>query len=130
MLVTALFGLIHSPLAVLTIPLLAVEGVTFAAPALVAATVAKVENHLFYYIALFVTPLSYMSGTFFPVDRLPQWLKDVIWLTPLFHFARLTRGFYAGDFPSEWLLDLAVIAVWLAIFVPIAARALRGKLIS
>ena len=41
-------------------------------------------------------PLFLFSGTFFPIERLPDWLEPVAWATPLWHGVELCRDLAAG----------------------------------
>jgi lipooligosaccharide transport system permease protein len=43
-----------------------------------------------------VMPMMMFSGTFFPVDQLPEWVRPVVWLTPLWHGTELCRGVALG----------------------------------
>ena len=44
-----------------------------------------------------VTPLFLFSGTFFPIDRLPDCAPPIAWLLPLWHGVDLARGAGARD---------------------------------
>jgi lipooligosaccharide transport system permease protein len=48
----------------------------------------------FNYVQRFVvTPLFLFGGAFYPVDALPDAMKPVAWVTPLWHGVELSRGF-------------------------------------
>src|SRR5579859_1522111 len=66
LIIVAVFGLVHSWTVLLVLPLLALTGVLFAAPAMAVATVATAFDQLFYYITLIITPMFMFSGIFFP----------------------------------------------------------------
>lgn len=40
----------------------------------------------------FITPMAFLGGTFFPVDRMPPWIQHVLNLLPLTHAAQAIRG--------------------------------------
>src|SRR5205807_1575334 len=61
LLVITAFGLVHSFTAILVIPVLALAGVMFAAPAMCVATLVKAFQQMFYYITLFITPMYMFS---------------------------------------------------------------------
>ena len=42
-------------------------------------------------------PIFLFSGTFFPVDRLPDWLEPMAWATPLWHGVELCRDLTTGN---------------------------------
>ncbi len=43
------------------------------------------------YNNFFILPMAFFSGTFFPVDRIPQLLQTVVWVFPLTHTNALIR---------------------------------------
>ena len=46
-------------------------------------------------------PLFLFSGTFFPVDQLPDWLQPLCWLSPLWHGVELCRAATTGS--VDWV---------------------------
>ena len=124
--VAAIAGAFLSPLAVLT-PFAAVLcGLAFAAP--MAALAGGVENHqaLTAVFRFLLLPIFLFSGTFFPIDRLPDWLEPVAWVTPLWHGVELCRDLATGEI--EALPTLGHVAYLVA--VTIAASVLAVRLIS
>lgn len=74
------------------IPAAVLTGLAFSAP-IVAFAATLTEGGNFNVIFRFIiTPLFLFSGVFFPVARLPEPLRVVAPLTPLFHGVELTRG--------------------------------------
>ena len=98
--VAAVGGAFGSPLAVLA-PLAALLcGLAFAAG--LAAISAGTDNDQ-WLVAIFrfaLLPLFLFSGTFFPVEQLPDWIEPVAWATPLWHGVELTRDLATGDVPA------------------------------
>ena len=95
-LVAGVGGAFASPLAALA-PLAALLcGLAFAAA--IAAFSASLEDDqwlapLFRFV---LVPLFLFSGTFFPIERLPDWLEPLAWATPLWHGVALCRDLAAG----------------------------------
>lgn len=59
-----------------------------------------------------VVPLFLFSGTFFPVDQLPDAVQPVVYLVPLWHGVELTRSLALDSEPAlAWFVHLGVIAV-------------------
>ena len=52
----------------------------------------KTEQSFAFIFRFIITPLFLFSGTFFPIEQLPDALEWVAWLTPLFHGVALTRA--------------------------------------
>ncbi len=130
LIVMALFGLVHSPWAALTLIVLVLTGVVFSIPALFIAAVVPYQEALFYYFSLVITPLFAGSAVFFPLDRLPRWAQDLVWFSPLYHSVRVTRGLVAGNVGWWMLGDIAWLLIFIAIFMPLPMRAMRKKLAS
>ena len=96
-LVAAVGGAFVSPLAVLA-PLAALLcGLAFAA--LLAFICARVDSDE-WLAAIYrfgLVPLFLFSGTFFPIERLPDWLEPLAWATPLWHGVALCRDLCSGQ---------------------------------
>lgn len=60
----------------------------------------------------FIMPMAFFCGTFFPVDRLPGFIKSILYFLPLTHTSKALRAGFLGK-------DVAVtsIGVLLVIFV-------------
>jgi Nod factor-specific ABC transporter NodJ protein len=64
----------------------------------------------------FITPMAFLGGTFFPVDRMPEWSQVILHALPLTHAARAIRGAAFGQTP-EPLSYLLLAGVGLTLFV-------------
>jgi lipooligosaccharide transport system permease protein len=130
-LVAGIGGAFASPLAALA-PLAALLcGLAFAAA--IAAFSSSLEDDQ-WLPALFrfgLVPLFLFSGTFFPVEQLPDWLEPLAWATPLWHGVELCRDLAANRVE---LLPTAGHVVYLvalaAVGGAVAARACGRRLQS
>jgi len=124
-----LFRTVHSPTGALAVPVAALNGLAFAAP-MVAFTATQGTDTGFAVIGRFViTPLFLLGGAFFPIDRLPQLIQDIAWLTPLAHGVALTRGLSLGTIAlPAGLLHLGVLVAYTAVGAVAAGIALRRRL--
>ncbi len=76
--------------------------------------------------SFFITPMAFLGGTFFPVDRLPEWAQAVLVFLPLTHAARVIRAAAYGDAPDlATYLILAVIGAGLFGFAVICVNKAR-----
>jgi len=101
------FQLIHSPW-VLLIPLLClIEGITFSSIAILFTSVVPSIYTFNYYFTLFITPMFFFSGVFFPMDSFPAIVKTLSWIAPLTPAVYLSRALVNGEFQLEnlWALD-------------------------
>lgn len=118
--ITAL-GFVHSPLALWAIPAIFLIGLCFAALGLIVTALAPSYDFFMYYFTLFVTPMTLLSGVFFPVDQLPPAVQSVSAALPLAHAVQLVRPLLFGDVPTTAWLHVAVLA---AVALPAFATAL------
>ena len=116
-LVIVLFGAARSPLIVLAVPVGTLTALAFAGPIAAYMTTQR-DTTSFNAIWRFgITPLFLFSGTFFPIDRLPEQIQPVAWLLPLWHGADLARALSLGTVGDDPLLHLAHLGILLAIAV-------------
>lgn len=118
--IAVVFGLISSPYAILALPVAYVIGMVFSAISMIVTATASTISVMNNYFTLFVLPMFWVSGVFFPLDRLPEAVQRGAWALPLTPAAALVRGLVEGEF-SVWmlawlgyLLALLAGALWLA----------------
>ncbi len=58
-----------------------------------------------------VTPLAFLSGTFYTLDALPGWMRTLSHANPVFYLIDGARHGYLGRSDSDPLLGLAVVAL-------------------
>ena len=116
--VMALFGLVHSPLALLALPAALLIGLLFAGIGLIFTALNKTIDLYSYYFTLFLTPLFLFSEIFFPLERMPPALRALAFCTPLYHAAEMMRGLIlTGD-----LTAAGGHALWLVVFCALIRR--------
>ena len=99
---------------ILALPLLGLIGVTFASIALVFNALAKGYDFFTYYFTLVMTPMTFLSGVYFPVEQMPLWLQRVANVLPLTAAVELVRPLVIGQWPAEVLRPLAILVVYAA----------------
>jgi lipooligosaccharide transport system permease protein len=135
--VIALFGLVTSPLFLL-VPLVAfVGGLMFAAIAMCFTAIAPNIDFFNYPAFLFITPMIFLAGTFFPLTSLPTAAQiGAVVLLPLTHIVNVTRGIITGTVEPilgmDPLLVVALSVVWLvtvtAFFFILAINLMKKRL--
>jgi lipooligosaccharide transport system permease protein len=121
LLVTMIFGLDPS-WGMLVVPFIgALTAFGFAGFGVFAAAAVSKIDHFNYIQSALLTPLFLVSGTFFPIDELPEGAQVVSNFNPLYHCVELVRhavlGFEAVDlFHFSVLVGFAVltwrVAIW------------------
>ncbi|HET7566365.1 MAG TPA: ABC transporter permease [Gaiellaceae bacterium] len=124
------FGAVHSPLAILAIPLCVLTGLAFAAP--IAAISAWAEEEVFNPLFRFaVMPMFLFSGSFFPVTRLPHGLRELAYATPLWHAVDLTRHLTLGTATLGWAaMHVGYLLAWVVVGVVFARYAHAKRLVT
>jgi len=103
------FGLIHSIWAIGILLILFLGGFLFSSLAMYMTSRARTFEWFNYYLELFITPMFFFSGVFFPLDHLPPWIKTASLFLPLTHAVRSSRNLMAGHIGWEILLTLALL---------------------
>jgi lipooligosaccharide transport system permease protein len=99
----------RSPMLLIAWPLLFLVGLCFSSLALIFNALAKGYDFFTYYITLFLTPMTFLSGVYFPRDQLPAWLLAFSDWLPLAAAVSLIRPFFLGQWPAHWVTDAAVL---------------------
>jgi lipooligosaccharide transport system permease protein len=95
------FGLAASATSVLAVPVAVLTGVAFAAPITAYAATLERDEPFALIWRLGIMPMFILSGTFFPVEQLPAWLRTIAHATPLWHGVDLSRDLVLGR-PLGW----------------------------
>lgn len=126
--IAAAFQLVQSPWALL-IPVVALlEGVMFASIALFYTSLVPAIYTFNYYFTLFITPMFFLSGVFFPLDSFPRILQTLSWIVPLTSVVHLTRALIQGEFELSLLLAVALIIVLATVFFSLTLITMRRRL--
>jgi lipooligosaccharide transport system permease protein len=121
LLVAAALGLSSSVLALWAIPVIFLTGLAFAALGLIVTALAPSYDFFMYYFTLFITPMTFLSGVFFPLEQLSPGFRFAAQALPLTHAVALIRPLLFGQVPEAIaihvavLVTVAVAAFWLAL---------------
>jgi len=92
----------------------------FASMAVMAAMLVKSHADQAMLFNFIITPMAFLGGTFFPVDKMPSWVRMVLQVLPLTHASRLIRSGAYGK--SVELFPVLVLLVTGIIFFLFAHR--------
>jgi len=105
-------GISHSPKLLAAWPILLGAGITFSCIALIFNALAKGYDFFTYYFTLFLTPMMFLSGVFFPRDQLPVALRHVSDWLPLTNAVELVRPLFIDQWPAHPMRHALVLAVY------------------
>ena len=126
----AIFGLVISPWALLAIPVAYLIGLTFAALAMVLTSTATTIGAMNNFFTLFLMPMFYLSGTFFPLERLPIVAQELAWLLPLTPATSLVRGLMTGQLTPWMFAWAAELCVFAGVSLVLASFLMRRRLLK
>jgi lipooligosaccharide transport system permease protein len=114
-------GITHSWKLLLAWPILWLVGVTFSCIALIFNALAKGYDFFTYYFTLFLTPMMFLSGIYFPRTQLPEWLQIITSYLPLTAAVEMVRPLFLDQWPQHFvgnvclLVGVAAAAFWVAL---------------
>jgi lipooligosaccharide transport system permease protein len=103
-------GISYSPKLLVAWPILLGVGITFSCIALIFNALAKGYDFFTYYFTLFLTPMMFLSGIFFPLSQLPEVIRTVSGWLPLTNAVDLVRPLFMDQWPAQPLRHVAVLA--------------------
>lgn len=128
--VLLIFGVVAMPSSLLLIPFAFLAGLLFASIGMCFTAITPGIDALNYPSFLFITPMFLFSGTFFPLDLLPEPIQYFAFAAlPLTHVVSINRAITLPAFSPMNLLSLAWIAVATVLFFLLAIRLMRRRLI-
>jgi lipooligosaccharide transport system permease protein len=116
-LIIVLFGAAATPGIAWSIPIGVLTGVAFSAPIAAFMTTQRDTNAWNNIWRFGITPLFLFSGTFFPIDRLPELIRPIAWVLPLWHGVDLARAAALGTVGDNIPLAIAHVAILAAVAV-------------
>ena len=105
-------GISHSPKLIAAWPVLLCVGIAFSCIALIFNALAKGYDFFTYYFTLFLTPMMFLSGVFFPREQLPPVLRLFSDWLPLTNAVELVRPMFMDRWPEHAMRHGAVLAAY------------------
>jgi lipooligosaccharide transport system permease protein len=129
LLVLALFGAVLSPLGLLIPVVLTLGAFWVAAISLAITALIHNINNFNFYLAMFFSYL-WISGAYFPLERLPEWVQVIAWMIPITSAINISRELMIGRLGWEILPQILYLVLTALVTTEIALRCLRRRLIS
>ena len=122
------FGLVLSGSWWMSVPLLVVGTLCFMSLGLLAGAVTRTTEGAVNAANFMVLPMAFLSGSFFPLDGAPRWLRAVSEVLPLKHLNEgMLDVMVRGEGPAAALGPLAVLALFAAVVTLVSARLFRWE---
>ncbi len=91
------------------------NGLTFGAMGVLAAILATTHADISRFSTFAILPMTFLCNTFFPLDRVPKWIRTLIGIMPLTHASGSLRAIAYGG-RASWL-SLGILAAYAAVFM-------------
>ena len=123
-------GIVNYPLSLLTIFIGFLTGIMFGTVSMFITSFVNNINHFNFYFTGLLSPMFFLSGVVFPMDKLPRALASFGEALPLTHVVRLARAFcIPGMLAPSLFLDLLYCIVFTAVTGWLAVRGLKKRMI-
>lgn len=127
--VTAAFGLVASAWALAALPLALLAGLMFSSISLLFTALVPSIHTFNYFFTLFLTPMFFFSGLFFPLDAFSPMVQNLSWIAPLTPVVNLTRALVSGQPGDGAWWSLAIIAAHTVLFFSLALTFMKRRLL-
>lgn len=111
--VILVLGVSASPKLVLVIPVVGLIGLLFAGIGLCFNALAKGYDFFSYYFTLVLTPMVFVSGVYYPLSGLPDWLATIAAWLPLTAAVELVRPLVLDTWPQTPVRHLLVMLAYI-----------------
>ena len=128
LLLTALCGLVASPLALALVPVGFLVGLMFGGLGMMVTARAPSYDFFNYYFSLVFSVMFLFSGVFFPLESLPAWGQWLAWVMPLTHAVRVCRALATPASGAPLAGSLLWIAAATALAFVSAERLVRRRI--
>jgi ABC-2 type transport system permease protein len=122
------FGLQLSGYWWMAVPTIVIGTLAFLSIGLVAGAVARTEEAAIIATNIVVLPMAFLSGSFFPLDNAPQWVRTAAEVLPLKHLNTAMQDVLVrGRTPLDILPELGLLLGFAAVMSLVAVRFFRWE---
>ncbi len=126
----ALFGIAGVGSMALLLPLVVTVAFLFASLSMVITAFARNFDFFTYYFQLFISPMFFFSGIFFPLSAFPPWVSTVAQFLPLTHAVAIARAAVSGGADLSIAGNAAALLVPAALLFLYALRRMKRRLVK
>jgi len=95
----------------------------FSSLGVIVGMVAKSHEDTATYSNFFIMPMAFFSGTFFPVDKIPNFIKPIIYILPLTHTNIVIRK---AELDTEGLISFSILIIYSIAFFMYGSRLIKN----
>ncbi|MEK6742490.1 MAG: ABC transporter permease [Nitrospirota bacterium] len=123
LLIVGLLSGVHMTLSPFIVLVLGITAFCFASAGVAAAMVAKSHEDMSNFNSFVIIPMSFLAGTFFSPDKLPEPFRSMIMVYPLTHANILLRALAGGKVPDA--VSVIILTAYAVFFFYLAGRMVR-----
>lgn len=123
-------GITASPLSLLVLPIGFFAAMAFSSMALIVNSLARGYDTLSNYFVVVVTPMVFLSGVFFPIRQMPEWLQAFAQWLPLTAAVNLMRPLTLGHWPEHAWREFFLLAAYGLVCYCVALALTRRRLMK
>jgi lipooligosaccharide transport system permease protein len=125
-----LLGISREATLPLVLPVVALTGLVFGAIGLCINALARSYDFFTYYFTLVLTPMIFLSGVYYPVTQLPDWLAAIAGALPLAAAVELARPLVLGHWPAQPLAPLLILLAYAGVALYLAMVLTRRRFVA
>lgn len=127
--IASFFGLVDSFRIIVALPVLFLIAWLFSCLAMIMTSLAVNYDSFIYATSGFIMPMSLLSGTYFPIDQLPGFVRFLSYLSPLTHGVSAVRAIIKGEY-NQWIfLHIFILAILGYIAMQFAIHRIKNKIL-
>lgn len=127
--VLAIFGAVISPLGIFIPVALTIGALWVASMSLLITSRIHDINHYNFYMA-FVFSYLWISGSYFPLERLPKLVQWLAWFVPLTSAVDVSRQLMTGSLKWKMLIEIGYLIAAFLVTAEFALRGLRKRMVN
>lgn len=123
------FGAVLSPWGLLIPLVLAVAALWVAAVSLIVTSRIHDINSYNFFFAIAFSYL-WVSGAYFPLENLPEWLQLLAWMIPVTSAVDAARALMIGSLSERFLPEILFLVAVTLVTMELALRSLRRRMVA
>ncbi len=129
LIILSIFGAVPSGYGIFIPIVLALGALWVASLSLLVTARIRDINHFNFYLA-FVFSYLWVSGAYFPLDRMPELVQWMAWLVPVTSAVDASRELMIGNLSWKLLFEMIYLSLAFLLTAEMAMRSLRRRLVS
>lgn len=130
LIIGAIFGWIMTPLALLILVIILLNGLMFSSLSLLITSFSPSYDFFSYYFTIAISTMFLFSGVFYPVSSLPHFVKYFVYIMPLYYTVSVIRLLDEGKLYPIVFVYSGIIIAFILLFFYSAVYFIRKRVIK